>query len=247
ALPMFKKFLRKNDVILVYITGRNIGLIKQAIKEYDLPEPDYAIADVGTTIFCRQNRNYIEHKDWGQKILKDWDGYDWDSLNQVLEGIDDFRLQEKKHQKKAKLSYYTDKDSDRNKIIKAVQNELRCRNVKATVIFSIDETAAVGLLDILPRSAGKKRALDHLIKFLKFDKDNVVCAGDSGNDLDLMLSGYKAVLVKNARKEVKAEVKKGAKKKGLRKKIYFAKGGFKGLNGNYLSGVLEGLDHFKLY
>ena len=56
-------------------------------------------------------------------------------------------------------------------------------------------------------------------------------------------SGYKAILVKNAPEDVKDEIMKEMKKKGLDNKLYIAKGGGK-LNGNYSSGIIEGLVHF---
>jgi hypothetical protein len=39
-------------------------------------------------------------------------------------------------------------------------------------------------------------------------------------------------------------VKKIATEKNILDKIYFAKDGFSGMNGNYVAGILEGLNYF---
>jgi len=38
--------VNRDEVILTYVTGRDEQLVKNAIEEYQLPEPDYVIADV---------------------------------------------------------------------------------------------------------------------------------------------------------------------------------------------------------
>jgi hypothetical protein len=57
--------------------------------------------------------------------------------------------------------------------------------------------------------------------------------------------GYRAVLVRNAIDEVREKVRRVVAEKGFPEKVYFAKGHGK-LNGNYVSGVIEGMLHFGL-
>ena len=47
----FAQLAGREDVTLVYVSGRHRALIEQAIAEYSLPQAAYAIADVGATIY----------------------------------------------------------------------------------------------------------------------------------------------------------------------------------------------------
>ena len=69
-------------------------------------------------------------------------------------------------------------------------------------------------------------------------------AGDSGNDLVVMTSPIKSVLVANASNEVRLEAQQQALNMGQSDAMYFARGGFLGMNGNYSAGVLEGIVHY---
>jgi hypothetical protein len=72
-----------------------------------------------------------------------------------------------------------------------------------------------------------------------FLHENTVFAGDSGNDLDVLLSDIPAVLVANADAEVRS-LAAGAHKDTL----YIARGDYLGMNGNYSAGILEGVAHY---
>jgi hypothetical protein len=78
----------------------------------------------------------------------------------------------------------------------------------------------------------------------QFSEDNTVFAGDSGNDLDVLTSGLKAILVKNAMDEVRKEAIETLSARHMVHRLYFPKGNYCGMNGNYAAGVLEGLVHF---
>jgi hypothetical protein len=77
-----------------------------------------------------------------------------------------------------------------------------------------------------------------------FSEKHTVFAGDSGNDLPALTSGLQAVLVKNAADYVRHEAREMVTENGFEDMLYFARGGFLGMNGNYCAGVLEGLAHF---
>jgi len=53
-----------------------------------------------------------------------------------------------------------------------------------------------------------------------------------------------AILVKNASKNVRKEAMKILSHKQMTDRLYLARGDFFGMNGNYTSGVLEGLVRF---
>ncbi len=51
ARPLLRALATRPEVTLVYVSGRHKALLLDAIREYDTPQPDYAIGDVGTTIY----------------------------------------------------------------------------------------------------------------------------------------------------------------------------------------------------
>ena len=93
---------------------------------------------------------------------------------------------------------------------------------------------------MLPVSANKLHAIRFLMQQQGFGQENTVFAGDSGNDLDVLLSSISAVLVANADEEVKRLAEQAHK--GT---LYIAEGGYLGMNGNYSAGILEGIAHYR--
>ena len=49
--PVFRKLVEHPNIYLTFLSGRDKKLILDAIEEYYLPMPDYAIGDVGTTLY----------------------------------------------------------------------------------------------------------------------------------------------------------------------------------------------------
>ena len=97
---------------------------------------------------------------------------------------------------------------------------------------------------MLPASATKYHAVEFLIEMLGLSLDHTVFAGDSGNDLPVLVSRIHSVLVGNASTAVREEAERLASQQGTESALYFAKGNFMGMNGNYSAGILEGLAHY---
>lgn len=77
-----------------------------------------------------------------------------------------------------------------------------------------------------------------------FTLENTVFSGDSGNDLEVLSSPVKAILVANATAELKQTAQRQAGKSGYSAALYLARGGCLGMNGNYSAGILEGIIHY---
>ena len=71
--------------------------------------------------------------------------------------------------------------------------------------------------------------------------DQVLFAGDSGNDLQVLASSVPSVLVGNATADVAREAVALATEAGHREALHVARGGLFGMNGNYAAGILEGV------
>lgn len=222
------------------MTGRHLALIKQAIADYHLPQPDFAIADVGSTIYRVDAAGWRQWHDWEAMIAPDWLGLTHEDISRQLRVFPALRLQENEKQNRYKLSFYVAPETDARLLIGQIERQLKHAGIKANIIWSIDEAAGVGLLDILPAGANKLRAIEFLMLRQGFDRTNTVFAGDSGNDLDVLVSGIQAVLVANA----DAGVKRLATGDSPAGDLYIAQGGYLGMNGNYSAGILEGLAHY---
>lgn len=239
ALQRFKQLVNHEDVTLAYVTGRNRALIEQAITDFDLPVPDFAIADVGTTIYRIASSGWNVWDEWDAQIAPDWRGLTHDELSRMLRIFPALQLQEKEKQSRHKLSFYVALDTDAQSLIAEINTLLNSADIKANLIWSIDEADCVGLLDILPASANKLHAICFLMQQYGYSNQHTVFAGDSGNDLDVLTSDIPSVLVANANDEIKQRVADANKDA-----LYIAKGGYLGMNGNYSAGILEGAAYF---
>ena len=244
ARPLLRALTQHPEVTLVYVSGRGEVLLKEAIETYDIPVPAYAIGDVGTTIFVTHDGSWKPLKEWQDTIAPDWKGNDWSTMKALFDDIDTLTLQEDSKQNTYKLSYYAPEDADKDVLIAAMQQRLDRKSIHASLIWSIDESAHTGLMDVLPRSSTKLGALRFLMEFLGFSEEHTVFCGDSGNDLPVLTSGLKVVLVKNAHDAVRKEVLTHHRAHRASERLYVARGDFLGMNGNYAAGVLEGTAHF---
>jgi len=240
AMDRFRQLVGCGDVTLAYVSGRHRALIEQAIEDYGLPLPDFAIADVGSTLYQVDSGNWKQWDRWDEQIAPDWRGLSHDQLHALLSGFPALALQEQEKQNRHKLSFYVPLNADAQKLIGDMNVQLQQAGIRANLIWSVDELAGTGLLDILPASANKLHAIHFLMRQQGFRRENTVFSGDSGNDLDVLLSDIPAVLVANADDEVKSQAAKAHPKT-----LYLARGGYLGMNGNYSAGILEGVAHYR--
>ena len=128
--------------------------------------------------------------------------------------------------------------------IAALRSGLDTAGVKAELIYSVDETAGMGLVDLLPPGAGKRAAIEHLQQTQGIANSDLLFAGDSGNDLDALVAPYPSVLVANASQAVRSEALSRAAEAGTLDTLYLATGTTGHGNGNYSAGILEAVAHF---
>ncbi len=243
ARHWLRRFCRLDNVCLVYVTGRHRALVEAAIEAYQLPTPDYVIGDVGSTIYRVQDGQWLHLEAWEEQIAPDWNGHSREVLEQVLSPLGTLELQEIEKQNRYKLSYYLPLSAEHDLLFERMRSQLAELGVRANLIWSIDEAARVGLVDVLPLSANKLHGLRFLVGLLNYGLDEVLFAGDSGNDLDVLESDIPAVLVGNAGAEMRAQALSRARMAGFPERLYLARAGSEGL-GNYASGVLQGVAHF---
>lgn len=244
ARKRFKQFCSNAGVTLVYVTGRHIALVKHAIHNYALPEPSYVISDVGTKIYQMINNQWSEMPEWVTEIDKDWKGYNALDIRQFFGPITELILQESSKQNTHKLSYYLPLYLDNDDVIRRMKNVLTDIEIDVSIVWSLDEPKNTGLIDVLPCHATKLHAIEFLQKKLAYSLEEVIFAGDSGNDLPVLSSQINSVLVDNASNDIKFEAQQLAAASGNADSLYIANSSQLEMNGNYSAGVLEGVWHY---
>ena len=244
ARGLFARLAAHPGVTLVYVTGRDPGLVEAALATWEVPPPDVLIADVGTTIADRAPDRWRRWPQWDEVLAPDWNGRSGAELRDALRGVAGLELQEESRQGRWKVSLLTPPDADPLQLAAAVRERLDPLDVRASMIWSRDEVLGAGLLDVLPAGADKGRAITFVMERLGYGLDEVVFAGDSGNDLEVLTGPIPSVLVANAAEELRATAQREALAAGHGEALHLAAGGVLGLNGNYAGGILEGVLHY---
>lgn len=240
---IFAKLVQRNEIVLAYVTGRTLASAKEVIITHKLPLPHYLAADVGSTIERVENGAYVPMQNWWTAIGRDWVGATPESILARLTRVPGIRPQEPEVQNTYKVCFYTDYDAQGDVLVNKVQSALLDLRIRSQVLWSRDDVLHVGYLDVMPLGAGKLGAVRWLLSQTGISQEHAVFAGDSGNDLPVLASGIRSVMPRNGQESVLkialATLEK--KERGFSKRLYHAKGGFLGLDGNVLGGVLEGL------
>ena len=243
ARTAFARCVERPEVSLAYVTGRHRALIEEAIAEFSLPVPDFVIGDVGTSIYDVAGAEWVAAAQWDEALQAQWEPETPHRLRSALEGPCFLQLQDETRQGRFKLSYDVAPEVDGEEVLAQSRRQLEALEVEVRLIFSRD-SQGVGLLDVVPSSAGKLPAIDFLINRGRFRPERFLFAGDSGNDMDVFVSPLPAVVVANASATVRERAQRIARDRGLSAKLYLAQTGPLGMNGNYSAGILQGLVHF---
>jgi len=244
AIDLFNELTEKYGVLVVYVTGRNLRLAEDAIREYGVRHPHVLIGDVGTSIRKYAHGGWSFDDGWVEHVKRTSPRWDAGGIREAVVEVEGIREQESEHLNQFKQSYYVEHERQ-DAILKQVDALVKGR-YDEVIIYSYDSVDGKGLLDFLPDSATKQTALEYVAKEFEAEKGAVVFCGDSGNDIFPLTAGFSGVLVRNADEQLVENVK-AAMAGNPDLKAYFAKGSFKGLNGYYTSGVIEGAYYYGLF
>ena len=70
AIDLFNELTQKHDVLVVYVTGRNLNLTENAIREFGIRYPDVLIGDVGTSIRKYELNDWKLHGSWNTHVKR---------------------------------------------------------------------------------------------------------------------------------------------------------------------------------
>jgi sucrose-phosphate synthase len=219
ALADLLEWLEKNRdrVAFGIATGRVLDRTLKVLDRWRVPRPDVLVTAVGSEIHYGRP-DLVQDRNWSRTIDYRWDRL---GLRECLAEVPGLRIQPKRDQREHKLSFFVDPDSWPGP--REIRRRLKEHGLSANLIYSHHE-----FLDLLPVRASKGHAIEYLARRWGFDLDQVMVAGDSGNDAEMLRSGALGVVVRNHSSELR--YLRG------RERIYFA-------DKTYASGILEGIEH----
>lgn len=204
-------------------TSRRLDSALSIMKEYGIPMPDILITSLGTEIHYATS--LTPSSNWKNHIENRWSP---NEIARVMQGFEALRKQPDSNQSRFKLSYeLVDLKQDGNQLIQDVNSRLRKEDQNVSVIFSFGK-----YVDIIPHRASKGLALRYVTNLWSLPLDQVLVAGGSGADADMMRGNTKAVVVKNRSGENLSELIE-------KDDIYFAEQPF-------AAGILEAIRHYEL-
>ena len=208
-----------SEIGFAVATGRTVDSALNVLKEQNIHLPIVIISSVGSEIYYNYKGELIYSKGWDAHIRHQWDK---NKIIELLSRFDFLNFQEESAQRKFKISYYTYNVPENIERIKQVLIE---NKVKANVIFSHGQ-----FLDILPYRASKGKAIRYLSYRWNIPYENILVAGDSGNDEEMLKGELLGVVVGNYSQEL--DSLRGSKR------VYFSRR-------NYAGGIIDGIDYYR--
>jgi len=238
AVLRFQALLRRQpDLVLAYVTGRNIGLAQQAIEQWQLPWPDFLCPDLGTAVYRRYGGRWQEDTLFRGRMEKLMGGLTGRHLLDLLGDVPHLRPQAPDHQATFKTSFELPPGPQGSRTVAWTHRCLRDLGHDLSFVTSRDLYGRRLLLDILPRGVDKGTSVLYLQQCLGLPDDQVLFCGDSLNDLGAMLGPHLVTLPANADPRLRRALREAGGLRGDRPRCLFS-------SQPHLWGVLDGCRHF---
>ena len=198
-------------------TGRSLDLTLDVMTEYNIPVPDVLVCSVGTEIYYGPDLR--TDKGWQSHIEHLWNP---EAIKATLEQHAFLTPQEAEGQRRFKISYYMDDEAE---LLALVHKSLQNAKLRYELIYSHGQ-----FLDILPHRASKGKAVGYLQDKWKMSPEDIMVAGDSGNDEDMLKGQHLGLVVGNHSNDL--EHLKGEQA------IYFSEY-------SHAGGIIDGLSYYR--
>lgn len=198
-------------------TGRHLPSALNILRQERVPLPDVLITAVGTEI--HYGPDVRPDTGWERHIQHLWRR---DALAALYADVEGLTLQSDDQQSALKLSFNVDPEAAPS--LRELQMRLRQARLHANLIYSHN-----AFLDVLPIRASKGQAIRYLAYKWGLPLHDFLVAGDSGNDIEMLIGDTRAVVVSNHSSELD-------KLKGM-EQVYFA-------GTPCAAGIIEGMRHY---
>lgn len=183
----------RDSVGLIFVTGRDPEFIMQMCRDEGLPWPEYVVGDVGTTIAEVRPDGHVDPiPALEEDIAARW-GEAGPHVRAVLEGHPGLSLQPTAF--RYRVSYDLDAEAF-DPSAKDLVTELGHD-------WLISDNR---YFDVLPKGVSKGPSIRRLVRHLNIPEARVLCAGDTLNDLSMLVSGLPAVAVGNSEPALVSEL-----------------------------------------
>ncbi|MDD3445019.1 MAG: HAD family hydrolase [Zavarzinia sp.] len=188
---LYRHIEDRDDLLLIFVTGRDIGFIAELVAQPGMPRPRLIIGDVGTSIYDGDSFEPIPALE--AEIAARWG----DAGARVVEMLKDepgLTLQPTPF--RHRVSY-----------------DCRPAELAPDLVARVEAEGFDGLLsagrffDVLPNGIAKGPTLLRLVEHFGLDAERVLVAGDTMNDLSLFETGLKGVAVGNSEPDLVAAIK----------------------------------------
>lgn len=193
----WERLPRASRPLLGYASGRLVQDVIDLLATRVLPWPDYIVGGVGTQIYDGRHKRPLN--DFNQQFRQGWD---LGKIEAVVGGFPGVARQPPQFLHPYKSSWFLRQATPET--IAALEKQLADAGLKVCVVYSSGRD-----LDVLPGSTTKGGALKWLCQHINVPLENVLIAGDSGNDASMfLLPGVQGIVVENAQPElIEAAVK----------------------------------------
>jgi len=220
ALNHFIDFIKTNRTRTTFgiATGRRLDSALKIFRQYGIPRPNVLFTSLGTEIYYAPN--LTKDVAWSEHIDYLWNPR---AIRRLLGDLPGIKLQPKSEQSNFKISYYIDPTIAPD--VQEIHHGLMHHDQTVNVIFSFGQ-----FLDITPIRASKGLALRWVAEQWDIPLQQILVAGGSGSDEDMMRGNTLAVVVSNRHNEELSEL-------ADIERIYFARSPF-------AAGIMEAIDHY---
>jgi sucrose-phosphate synthase len=199
-------------------TGRGLASALSQMKRFGIPLPDVLITHVGTEIYYAPE--LTADQAWSRHIDYLWNA---GAVRRTLAEIPGLKLQPKNEQGHFKVSYFI--DPTKAPSLDEINSSLHQADLSVNTFISFGQ-----YLDIVPVRASKGLALRYFASQWDIPLEQILAAGGSGTDKDMMRGNTLGAVVANRHEEELGDLSD-------LQSIYFAKRPF-------AAGIMEAIAHY---
>lgn len=182
---LYRLISQRDDIGLVYVTGRGLERVLPLLGDPTLPIPDFIICDVGATVVEGANLHPVQPLQ--SEIQMRWPGE-----QRIADALEDWPGIERQDQpQERRVSFYCEPGAVTDALHERVQH-LGCDLLYSAGLY----------LDVLPPGVNKGSTLEALVQLLQLDHASVLVAGDTLNDLSMYTHGFNGVCVGESEPEL---------------------------------------------
>ena len=197
-------------------TGRTLSEAIELLEDLDVRVPDVLITAAGSQL--HYGKHMLPDRSWERQIRYRWDRKEVERVLGAIPGLERVASAETPYRLRYRL------DPERSPNIRDIRRRVRREGLRVTTILDHEV-----YLDVVPVRASPGLAIRFFCFKWNLEPQRLLCAGDSGNDWDMLSGDTLGVVVSNHTPEL--ERLRG------RSRVYFAKS-------PHAWGILEGIDWY---